>query len=334
MMVNLNANYLGFQLKSPLVAAASPLSHKVDTVRALEDAGAGAVVMYSLFEEQILHENDVIDNYLNRTSELSDEAQSYFEPASLKAGGEAYLEQIQKLKKAVDLPIIASLNGVSSGGWINYAKKIEQAGADALELNIYYVPTETDMPGTELEDAYVDLVTDVRKEIHIPLAVKLSPFFTSMPNITHKLVKAGANSLVLFNRFYQPDLDVEALEVVSHLVLSTSEEMRLPLRWTAILRGNLNADLALTSGVRTSADMIKAVMAGANVVMLASELLAKGPERAKEMLTEMENWMEEYEYASVQQMCGCMSQKSVANPAAYERANYMKMLMSYNPKMI
>ena len=333
-MVNLNINYLGFQLKSPLVAAASPLSHKVDTVRALEDAGVGAVVMYSLFEEQLVHEGDVIDNYFNRTSELSSESQSYFEPETFKMGGEDYLEQIQKLKKAVDLPIIASLNGVSSGGWINYAKKMEQAGADALELNIYYVPTEIDMTASELEDSYVDLVTDVRKEIHIPLSVKLSPYFTSMPNITHKLVKAGANGLVLFNRFYQPDLDVEALEVVSHLVLSASEEMRLPMRWVAILRGDLNADLALTSGVHTATDMIKGIMAGANVVQVASELLVKGPERAKEMLAEMEKWMQEYEYTSVHQMCGCMSQKSVANPAAYERANYMKMLMSYSSKMI
>jgi dihydroorotate dehydrogenase (fumarate) len=276
----------------------------------------------------------VIDNFLNRTSELSDESQSYFEPDTFKAGGEDYLEQIQKLKKAVEIPVIASLNGASTGGWISYAKKIEQAGADALELNIYYLPTEADMPGSELEDSYVDLVADVRKEIHIPLAVKLSPFFSSIPNITHKLVKAGANGLVLFNRFYQPDLDVEALEVVPHLVLSNSEEMRLPMRWVAILRGNINADLALTTGVRTSTDLVKGVMAGANVVMVASELLAKGPGRALEMLGEMEKWMEEYEYTSVQQMCGCMSQKSVANPAAYERANYMKMLMSYNPKMI
>jgi dihydroorotate dehydrogenase (fumarate) len=333
-MVNLNTNYLGFQLKSPLVAAASPLSHKVDTVRALEDAGVGAVVMYSLFEEQIISEGDVIDNYLNRTSELSDEAQSYFEPATLRMGGESYLEQIQKLKKSVELPIIASLNGASTGGWINYAKKIEQAGADALELNIYYVPVEVDMAGSELEESYIDLVADVRKEIHIPLAVKLSPYFTSMPNMTHKLVKAGANGLVLFNRFYQPDLDVEALEVVSNLVLSTSEEMRLPLRWTAILRGSINADLALTSGVHSATDMVKGIMAGANVVMVASELLSKGPGRAKEMLAEMTSWMEEYEYTSVQQMCGCMSQKSVANPAAYERANYMKMLMSYSSKMV
>jgi dihydroorotate dehydrogenase (fumarate) len=301
----------------------------------LEDAGVGAVVMYSLFEEQINHEGDVIDNFLNRTSELSDEAQSYFPiPEMFNVGGDQYLEQIQKLKKAVDIPVIASLNGISSGGWIDYAKKIEQAGADALELNIYYVPTEPDLVCSELEDAYVDLVGDVRKEIHIPLAVKLSPFFTCMPNITHKLVKAGANGLVLFNRFYQPDLDVEALEVVSNLVLSTSEEMRLPLRWVAILRGNINADLALTSGVHTAVDMIKAVMAGANVVMVASELLTKGPARAKEMLAGMDKWMEEFEYTSVQQMCGSMSQKSVAEPAAYERANYMKMLMSYNPKMI
>ena len=333
-MANLNTNYLGFQLKSPLVASASPLSQKVDTVRALEDAGVGAVVMYSLFEEQIIQEGEAVDQFLNRTSELSDEAQSYYpEPENFKIGPEKYLEHIQKLKKAVDIPIIASLNGVSTGGWINYAKKIEQAGADALELNIYYIPTELDLTGVELEDAYIDLVADVRKEIHIPLAVKLNPSFSALPNMAQKLVKAGANGLVLFNRFYQPDLDVESLEVVSHLVLSTSEEMRLPLRWTAILFKKINADLALTSGVHTAVDMVKGVMAGANVVMVASELLHHGAARAKEMLSEMDKWMEEYEYSSVLQMCGSMSQKSVAEPAVFERANYIKQLLSYNTKV-
>ena len=334
-MVDLSTTYLGIQLNNPLVASASPLSHKVDTVRALEDAGVGAVVMYSLFEEQITNESEVIDHFLNRVSELSDEARSYFpEPNNFRVGPEGYLEHIQKLKRAVNIPVIGSLNGISTGGWINYAQKIEQAGADALELNIYYVPTELDVTASELEDAYVDLVTDVCKEVHIPVAVKLSPYFTALPNLATRLVKAGASGLVLFNRFYQPDLDVEALEVVSNLVLSTSDEMRLPLRWVSILSGRVDADLALTSGVHTSLDMVKAVMAGASVTMVASEFLSKGVGRASEMLADLKNWMEEYEYESIEKMRGSMSQRSVAEPAAFERANYMKVLQSYNSKLL
>jgi dihydroorotate dehydrogenase (fumarate) len=333
-MVDLSTTYLGLQLKNPLVVSSSPLSHKVDTVRALEDAGASAVVLYSLFEEQITNESNVVDHFLNRVSELSNEARSYFpEPNNFRVGPEGYLEHIQKLKKAVNIPIIGSLNGISSGGWINYAKKIEKAGADGLELNIYYVPTEIDLTSSELEEAYVDLVNDVCKEVHIPVAVKLSPYFTALPNLAHKLVKAGASGLVLFNRFYQPDLDIEALEVVPNLALSTSQEIRLPLRWISILYGNVNADLALTSGVHNAVDMVKGVMAGASVTMLASELLAKGVGRTKELLSDLQKWMEEYEYESIDKMRGSMSQKSVADPAAFERANYMKVLQSYNSRL-
>jgi dihydroorotate dehydrogenase (fumarate) len=334
-MVDLSTTYLGLQLKNPLVVSASPLSHKVDTVRALEAAGASAVVLYSLFEEQIINEGMVVDHFLNRVSELSNEARSYFpEPNNFSVGPEGYLDHIQKLKKAIKIPVIGSLNGISSGGWINYAKKIEQAGADALELNIYYVPTEVDLTATELEDAYVDLVTDVCKEVHIPVAVKLSPYFTALPNLAHKLVKAGTSGLVLFNRFYQPDLDVEALEVVSNLVLSSPEELRLPLRWISILYGNVNADLALTSGVHSALDIVKSVMAGASVTMLASELLAKGVGRTQELLYDLQKWMEEYEYESIDKMRGSMSQKSVAEPAAFERANYIKILQGYNSKLL
>jgi dihydroorotate dehydrogenase (fumarate) len=334
-MVDLSTTYLGLQLKNPLVVSASPLSHKVDTVRALEDAGASAVVMYSLFEEQITNEGLVMDHFLNRVSELSNEARSYFpEPVNFQVGPEGYLEHIQKLKKAVNIPVIGSLNGISSGGWISYAKKIEQAGADALELNIYYVPTEVDLPASELEESYVDLVADVCKEAHIPVAVKLSPYFTALPNMASKLVKAGASGLVLFNRFYHPDLDVEALEVVLGLKLTVSEDLRLPLRWISILYGNVNADLAITAGVHTPVDLVKGIMAGSSVAMLASELLTKGPGRAKELLAGLQEWMETNEYESIEKMRGCMSRKSVAEPAAFERANYMKVLQSYNSKLL
>lgn len=334
-MVDLSTTYLGLQLKNPLVASASPLSKKLDTVRRLEDAGASAVVMYSLFEEQIIHESRALDYFLNRGTESFAEAMTYFpDLGNYNVGPEAYLELIQKLKAAVSIPVIASLNGVSTGGWVDYAKKMESAGADALELNIYFVPTDPDIPAQDLEQAYVDLVADVRKQIHIPLAVKLSPFYTSLPHFAARLVKAGANGLVLFNRFIQPDIDIETLEVVPHLVLSTSDELRLPLRWIAILYGKLNADLALTSGAHTTQDVIKATMAGASSTMMASELLSKGPKRIGEILAELQTWMESFEYESIRQMVGSMSQRAVAEPAAFERANYMKALTSFDNKAL
>ncbi len=333
-MVDLNTTYLGMQLKNPLVASASPLSKKADRVRRLEDAGVSAVVMYSLFEEQITHESLALDYFLSRGSESFAEAMNYFpEMDHYNVGPESYLELIQKLKKSVDIPIIASLNGVSTGGWVDYAKRMEEAGADAIELNIYFISTDPKVTSQELEQAHVDLVTDIRKQVHVPLAVKLSPFFSTLPNLATHLAKAGANGLVLFNRFIQPDLDIETLEVVPTIQLSTSDELRLPLRWVAILYGKVKADLALTGGVHTALDLIKAVMAGANVTMLASELIAKGPERASEILDEMTHWMEKYEYESVKQMCGSMSQQSVAEPAAFERANYMKALSSMDNKL-
>jgi dihydroorotate dehydrogenase (fumarate) len=333
-MVDLSTTYLGLPLKNPLVASASPLSKKVESVKRLEDAGIGAVVMYSLFEEQIVHESLALDYYLNRGTYSNPEAITYFpEMDHYNVGPETYLELVSQLKKAVSIPVIGSLNGVSTGGWVEYARKIQEAGADALELNVYNIPTDMDKTAAEVEKTYVELVREVRSKIHIPLAIKLGPFFTSLPNLSKRLVDACANGLVLFNRFIQPDLDIETLDVVTNLKLSTSDELRLPLRWVAILYGRTSADLALTTGVHTAVDAVKAVMAGASVAMMASELIEKGPGRAKQILTDLQSWMETYEYESVQQMKGSMSQKSVAEPSAFERANYMKALTSFDNRL-
>ena len=329
-MVDLSTTYLGLKLKNPLVASASPLSEKVETVKELEAAGISAIVMYSLFEEQIIHESLELDHFLFYGTELSAEIDSFYPKSgkyTLKA--DAYVEQLKKIKQAVNIPVIGSLNGVSSGGWIKYAKKIEEAGADALELNLYFLPTNPTQTATQIEENYITLVHDVRKSIKIPLAVKLSPFFTSIPNIAKRLAEAGANGLVLFNRFYQPDFDLETLEVVPNLVLSTSNELRLPLRWIAILYGQIKADLALTTGIHTAEDVVKTTMAGASVAMMASELLAEGINRIPIILADLEKWMTVHEYESIQQMKGSLSQKSVTEPAAFERANYMKVLNSF-----
>ncbi len=334
-MVDLSTRYLGLELKNPLVASASPLSKKLDGIRRLEDAGVSAVVMYSLFEEQIVHESLALDHYLTRGSDSFAEALTYFpDLGRYNVGPEGYLELIRKAKESVGIPIIGSLNGVSSGGWIEYARLIQEAGADALELNLYYLPTDPALTAAELEANYVGLVADIRKQIRIPLAVKLSPFFTALPHFAQQMVQAGANGLVLFNRFYQPDFDIETLEVVPSLVLSTSEELRLPLRWIAILYGRVAADMALSSGVHTGQDVIKALMAGAKVAMTTSALLKHGLKRAGEILQEMQAWMETFEYQSVQQMIGSMSQQAVAEPAAFERANYMKALLTYDNRLI
>lgn len=329
-MTDLTTSYLGLTLKNPLVASASPLSEKVESVKELEQAGISGVVMYSLFEEQIIHESLELDHFLFYGSESSAEINSFY-PLSgkytLKA--DAYLEKLESIKKAVKIPVIGSLNGVSTGGWINYARKIEAAGADALELNLYYLPTHVDLTSVQIEENYVALVGAISKSIHIPLAVKLSPFFTALPNLADRLVKAGAKAVVLFNRFYQPDFDLETLDVTPNLVLSNSTELRLPLRWIAILHGRINADLALTSGVHTGEDVLKACMAGANVTMLASELLKNGSRRIPEILTEMEAWMSGHEYTSIGQLLGILSHKSIKDPAAFERANYMKVLNSF-----
>jgi len=331
--VDLRTTYLGFDLKNPLVASASPLARELSNIRRMEDAGAAAVVLNSLFEEEINQESRALDRYLSDGTESYAEALTYFpEAPSYKAiGPDAYLEHIFRAKQAVDIPIIASLNGVSSGGWIHYAKEMQGAGADAIELNIYYLPTRIDLTGAEVEKMYVDLVRDVRASIDIPIAVKLSPFFSSTANMMHQLSEVGANGLVLFNRFYQPDLDLENLEVVPNLVLSRSEEMRLPLRWIALLYGRISADLALTTGVHGADDVLKAVAAGANVAMMTSEILLNGIGRFSEILAEMKLWLEEREYISIRELHGSLSQVNVAAPAAFERANYTQIVKSYAP---
>ena len=330
-MPDLKTTYLGLHLKNPLVASASPLSKKVANARRLEDAGAAAIVLYSLFEEQITHESHELDHYLERGTHSYAESLSYFPDLdTYNMGPEPYLEHLYQIKRAVDIPVIGSLNGISTGGWVSYAQGIEQAGADALELNIYYLPTDPDLSSAELEDEYVRLVREVRATVKIPIALKLSPFFTALPHVAKRFVQAGANGLVLFNRFYQPDFDLEALEVVPNVELSTSYEVRLPLRWIALLYGRIEADFALTSGVHTAQDVLKAMMAGANVTMMTSALLQHGMGRLMHILTDMQEWMVEHEYGSIQEMKGSMSQRAVADPAAFERANYMKALSSYD----
>ena len=330
-MVDLTTTYLGLKLKNPLVAsAAQPISEKLETAKRLEAAGIAALVMYSLFEEQVIHESLELDHYLSNATDFSREVTSYYpQTGNFTLAPEAYIEAVNKTKKALKIPVIGSLNGVSTGGWIKYARKIEEAGADALELNLYYLATDPMLTGSELEDNYVTLVGDVCKSIKIPVAVKLSPFLTAIPNIAKRLTNAGAKGLVLFNRFYQPDIDLENLEVVPNLVLSDSNDMRLPLRWIAILYGKIQADLALTSGVHTAEDVLKGMMAGASVAMMTSVLLQKGFGQVPAILEDMEKWMIDHEYTSVQQMKGSLSQKSVREPAAFERANYMKILHSF-----
>jgi len=330
MMLDLTTTYMGLPLKNPLVASASPLSKKLDSVRRLEDAGAAAIVMYSLFEEQITHESYELDHYLERGTHSYAEALSYFPDLdTYNLGPEPYLEHLYRVKQAVQIPVIGSLNGISSGGWVEYAQKIEQAGADALELNIYYLPTDPNLSSAELEDEYVQLIRDVRARVHIPLALKLSPFFTALPHIARRFVSVGADGLVLFNRFYQPDFDLEMLEVVPNLQLSSSHDLRLPLRWIALLYGRIEADFALTSGVHTAQDVLKAIMAGASVTMMASTLLVHGIGRLMHILEDLQAWMDEHEYASITEMKGSMSQRAVAEPAAFERANYLKTLNSF-----
>ena len=329
-MIDLSTTYLGLNLKNPLVASASPLSKKVDRARKLEEAGIAAVVMYSLFEEQIIHETLELDHYMNVGSESYAEAMSYLPDGGLYAiRPEKYLDQVSALKKALKIPVIGSLNGVSKGGWTSYARKIEEAGADALELNMYYIATDMDMTSRDVEDTQVELVAEVKSAINIPLAVKISPFVTSLPNFAKRLVDAGADGLVLFNRFYQPDFDLDELEIIHSLDLSTSSELRLPLRWISILHGKVDADFALTSGVHSHTDVLKAMMAGAKVAMTASNLLHNGEQAIGPILSDLEAWMKEREYESIQQMQGSMSQRSVKEPAAFERANYMKVLNSF-----
>ncbi len=329
-MIDLSTTYLGLKLKNPIVASASPLSKKIEQVKRMEEAGVSAVVMYSLFEEQIIHESLELDHYLARGTELFAEALTYLPDAgTYSLLPDRYVANVEKLKKAVNIPVIGSLNGVSKGGWTRYANLIQDAGADALELNLYFIPTNSAIPAQELEDAQVELVASVKSSIKIPLAVKLSQFYTSLPHFMKRLATAGADGLVLFNRFYQPDFDIEELNISPTLDLSSSSDLRLPLRWIALQYGQVDVDFALTSGVHSATDILKAMMAGAKVSMMASELLRNGADSVSNILAELQTWMEEHEYTSIKQMQGSMSQKSVAEPAAFERANYMKVLSSF-----
>ncbi|NTW01576.1 MAG: dihydroorotate dehydrogenase-like protein [Oscillochloris sp.] len=330
-MIDLSTSYMGMPLKTPIIASASPLSHHPEVIQRLEEAGVSAVVMYSLFEEQIIRTSLEIDYLLTHGSESFAEALNYLpDHGKYSVGPERYIEQIHELKRKVGIPVIGSLNGISPGGWIHYARLIEEAGADALELNIYAIPVDPNITGADLEQSYVDLVRNVRAEIKIPLAIKLSPYFSSLPNLAWRLMEAGMQGLVLFNRFYQPDFDLEKLEVSPNLQLSTSSDLRLPLRWVALLYGRVPVDLALTSGVHTAQDVIKAMMAGAKVAMMASALLKGNPDAyVRGMISDLQAWMTEREYESITQMQGSMAQRAVAEPAAYERANYMKVLGSY-----
>jgi dihydroorotate dehydrogenase (fumarate) len=331
--MDLTTTYMGMALKNPIVPSSSPLSESVARIRQMEDAGAAAIVMHSLFEEQITMESHQLDHYLSYGAESFAEALNYFpDMATFKVGPDEYLDLIQRAKESVDIPIIGSLNGVSTGGWIKYARRIEEAGANALELNVYYIPTDLEMTGAEVEEMYLNVLRDVKKAVSIPVAVKLSPYFSATANMVYCLAEAGADALVLFNRFYQPDFDLENLEVVPHLALSSSYELRLPLRWVAILYGRIPVDFAVTSGMHNLDDVLKGLMAGAKVTMMASELLQNGVQRISQILEGMVQWMEEYEYESVAQMQGSMSQQSVAEPAAFERANYMKVLSSWRPE--
>jgi dihydroorotate dehydrogenase (fumarate) len=330
--MDLTTRYLGLNLRTPLVPSASPLSDDLDNIKQMEDSGASAIVLHSIFEEQVRSEAEAVQHNMAYATDSLAEALTFFpNPSEFMAGPEEYLGKIRKAKDAVRIPIIASLNGSTVGSWVDYAKQIQQAGADALELNIYSIPTELDRIAAEVEQSYLEIVKAVKGCIQIPVAVKLSPFFSNVANFAKQLDQAGANGLVLFNRFYQPDIDLDEMEVKANLLLSTSHEMRLPLRWIAILYGRIKADLAATSGIHTGKDVIKMLMAGADVTMLCSVLFSKGLGVIREIETEMADWLSEHDYQSVRQLQGSMSQKYCADPAAFERAQYMRTLLSYRP---
>jgi dihydroorotate dehydrogenase (fumarate) len=324
-MVDLSTKYLGLKLRSPLVVSASPLSRDADGVCRLEDAGAAAVVLYSLFEEQLRLEEMDLEYHLNAGTESFPESLTYFpKPSEFHTGPEGYLNHIRKVKASVSIPIIASLNGSTMGGWTKFAADIERAGANAIECNIYYIPTDARVTAYEVEKTYVEILRAVKSAVSIPVAVKLSPFFSNMANVAHRLDEAGADALVLFNRFYQPDIDLEELEIRPNVLLSTPHALRLPLTWIGILHGRIKADLAATGGVHGAEDVIKLLMVGANVTMLCSALMRHGVNHLRHVERELREWMEEREYESVAQMQGSMSQIKCPDPTAFERAQYMR----------
>jgi dihydroorotate dehydrogenase (fumarate) len=330
--MDLTARYMGLNLRTPLVPSASPFSEELDGIRRMEDAGASAVVLHSLFEEQVTREQEEVRHHLMYSTYSFPESLTFFpDPGEFIAGPEEYLNKIRKAKEAMRIPIIASLNCAAIGGWVDYAKKIQQAGADAIELNVYFIPTEMDRTSIEIEQTYVDILKGVKSVVSIPVAMKLSPYFSNMANMAKRLDQAGANALVMFNRFYQPDIDIETLDVHASVHLSTPQSMRLPLRWIAILYGRIKADLAATSGIHSAQDVLKMLMAGADVTMLCSVFFERGIDVIREIEKGVCDWLTEHDYQSVRQLQGSMSQKYCADPAAFERAQYMRAIMSYKP---
>ncbi len=328
--MDLSTTYLGLKLRSPLVPSASPLTGRLDELKRAEDAGAGAVVLPSVFEEQLLQESADLERALEQSADVSAEALSYFpDLGEFRVGPGDYLDLVRRAGEALSIPVIASLNGVSAGGWTDYARQIESAGADALELNAYQIPTDPDLPGNAVEQGYLDILAAVKNAVKLPVAMKLGPFFSNFAHFAKRLDAAGADALVLFNRFYQPDIDLENLEVEPGIFLSTPQARRLPLRWIAILHGRIEADLAATSGIHTSADVLKMIMAGATVTQLCSVLLQQGMGRIAVIEREVRAWLEAHEYESLAQARGSLSRKNVADPGAYERAQYLKLLTTY-----
>lgn len=328
--MDLTTKYLGFTLKNPFVISASPLSKEMSNFKKMEDAGAAAIVLYSLFEEQLMLEQRELHYHTTQHNEITAEAGSYFpEPSEFKLGPEEYLEHIAKAKKEVNIPIIASLNGKTEGGWTEYAKKMQEAGADAIELNIYNIPTDVNKEANDFENTYINILKSVKSAVNIPVALKLSPYFSNMANMAHKFDEAGADALVLFNRFYQPDINLNELEITPSIELSNSSEIKLPMRWIAILKDKVKADLAATSGIHTGEDAIKMMMVGANAAMVCSALLKNGIYYLKTMIDQMNSWMEAKEYESVMQMQGSMSQSKIGNPVDFERAQYMRAITNY-----
>jgi len=328
--MNLSTTYLGLKLAHPLMPGASPLATDLDAVRQLEDAGAAAIVMHSLFEEQIAMEQAAALDHVDAHDESSAEARSYFpRPEAYRLGPHDYLALLARIKAAVKVPVIASLNGVTKGGWLSYARQMQQAGADALELNVYQLPTDPTLTSEQVEVTVVEMVKEIKKSVTIPVAVKLGPFYTSLPHFAHRLEAAGVDGLVLFNRFYQPDIDVEQLEVKRTLHYSTSAELNLRLRWLAILSGRLRPSLAVSGGVHTTTDVVKAVMAGAHAVQVVSALLQHGPAHLRKLREELSQWLEKHEYESLDQMRGSMNLAKSPDSTAYERANYIQVLQGW-----
>lgn len=330
--MDLSTTYMGLELKNPLVASASPLSRSLDSARRLEDAGMSAIVMYSLFEEELLNEQEALDFFMHGRDTGNPEATSALQvPGGYHTGLDDYLEQLHKLKQTLEVPVIASLNGISTGGWVEHGRQLQEAGADALELNAYFIAADTGRSGAEVEDNYVELLSELRKSVTIPVAMKISPQFSSLAALAQRLAAAGADGLVLFNRFYQPDIDLETLEVVPSLQLSTPEELRLRTRWIALLHGRVDLSLAATGGVHGPQEVLKVLLAGADVAQMCSALLQHGPGRLSDTLESLVRWLEEREYDSLRQLIGSVSQQKSRDPAAFERANYVRVLDSYTP---